>query len=230
MTPPTGYGKPGGNPQSSLKYAKSYPPLLHQQDIPGPNPADFYYFTSRMNTSIEFITDRDIYEKVLLEKVPAARKFIWMATSDLKDLHVHKGKRMVPFLEILSDISEDGVAVRLIHAKEPGPAFREDFDRYPALIDGLERLLCPRVHFKSVCIDGAFAYTGSANLTGAGMGAKCDGKRNFESGILTEDVSLIQKIMEQFDSVWRGDHCPSCRYKSSCPDRPDMIDSTLQLS
>ena len=44
-------------------------------------------------------------------------------------------------------------------------------------IEGVERILCPRVHFKSVIVDGRFAYSGSANLTGAGMGAKSKEKR-----------------------------------------------------
>jgi phosphatidylserine/phosphatidylglycerophosphate/cardiolipin synthase-like enzyme len=50
----------------------------------------------------------------------------------------------------------------------------------------MERILCPRVHLKSLIIDGRFAYVGSANLTGAGMGAKSDRRRNFESGIITD--------------------------------------------
>ena len=47
-------------------------------------------------------------------------------TSDLKDLYVDKKGRMVPFLEILSDLIKRQVSVRLIHAKEPGKAFRDD--------------------------------------------------------------------------------------------------------
>ena len=31
----------------------------------------------------------------------------------------------------------------------------------------MERMLCPRVHFKCVIVDGVKAYFGSANLTGA---------------------------------------------------------------
>ncbi|MEK7994541.1 MAG: phospholipase D-like domain-containing protein, partial [Planctomycetota bacterium] len=126
---------------------------------------------------LEYITDRDIYERVINGRIEKARKFVWIATSDLKDLHVHKGGRMVPFLEILSDLVAKRVEIRLLHAKEPGPAFREDFDKYPKLIGGMERILCPRVHLKAVVIDGDFAYTGSANLTGAGMGAKSEHKR-----------------------------------------------------
>ncbi len=171
----------------------------------------------------EFITDREIYTRVIQTAIPDAKEFVWLGTSDLKDLHVEKRGRMVPFLEVLSDLVERKVAVRLLHAKEPGPAFREDFDRYPALIQGMERILCPRVHFKSVIVDGRFAYSGSANLTGAGMGAKTDPRRNFESGIVTSDPEWVAKIMEQFDSVWRGDHCRPCRRKDYCSDYLDIL-------
>ena len=172
---------------------------------------------------LEFITDRDIYEKVICGRIEKARKFLWIATSDLKDLHVDKAGRMVPFLEILSDLIERQVEIRLLHAKEPGPAFRKDFDKYPNLIRGMERILCPRVHLKAVVIDGIFAYTGSANLTGAGMGAKSEHKRNFESGIITDDEVLVGKIMEQFDDIWRGTHCPQCKRKEFCADYKDIL-------
>ena len=72
-----------------------------------------------------------------------------------------------------------GVEVRLIHAKDPVPNWRDDFDRYPTLWTAMERMLCPRVHFKCIIVDGRKAYFGSANLTGAGMGAKSEKKRNF---------------------------------------------------
>jgi len=162
---------------------------------------------------LEFITDIEIYEKVICERVGKARRFIWIATSDLKDLYVDKGGEMVPFLEILSDLVKRHVEIRLLHAKEPGAAFRKDFDKYPNLIRGMERILCPRVHLKAVVIDGGFAYTGSANLTGAGMGAKSEHKRNFESGIITDDKAIVGKVMEQFDNIWRGTHCSQCKRK-----------------
>jgi phosphatidylserine/phosphatidylglycerophosphate/cardiolipin synthase-like enzyme len=171
----------------------------------------------------EIITDTDIYKKVLLGQVPKAKKFLWLGTSDLKDLHVAKNGSMVPFLEVLADLAKKKVSIRLIHAKEPGAAFRRDFDKYPILIKGMERILCPRVHFKSVVVDGRFAYTGSANLTGAGMGAKSQNRRNFEAGIITTDMALIDKIMQQFDSVWMGKYCPPCGRKKYCADYKDIL-------
>jgi len=172
---------------------------------------------------LEFITDRQIYEKVLCDRIPRTKKFLWLGTADLKDLHVDKGGRMVPFLEILSDLAARQVEIRLLHAKEPGPVFRRDFDRYPNLIKGMERVLCPRTHLKSVIIDGEFAYSGSANLTGAGMGAKSTEKRNFEAGIITDESGIVGKIMEHFDTIWRGEYCASCRRKKFCADYKDLL-------
>ncbi|MDY0017102.1 MAG: phospholipase D-like domain-containing protein [Candidatus Delongbacteria bacterium] len=166
--------------------------------------------------STEFITDKEIYTKVIQEKIPLASRFLWIGTSDLKDLYVKKKAKMVPFLEVLSDLVKKGIEIRLIHAKEPGEAFRNDFDKYPALIRGVERLLCPRVHFKIVVVDGKFAYTGSANLTGAGMGAKSDNRRNFENGIITDEPELVSKIMDEFDLVWMGVRCKKCDRKEFC--------------
>jgi phosphatidylserine/phosphatidylglycerophosphate/cardiolipin synthase-like enzyme len=171
----------------------------------------------------EFIKDREIYERVICGLISKTKKFLWLATADLKDLHVDKNGKKVPFLEILSDLVKKNVEIRLLHAKEPGPVFRKDFDRYPNLISGMERILCPRVHLKSVIVDGQVAYIGSANLTGAGMGAKSPNKRNFEDGIITTEQNLVNGIMGQFDDIWRGSLCRSCRRKEYCADHRDLL-------
>lgn len=171
----------------------------------------------------EFITDRRIYERVIQDAIPRAARFIWLATSDLKDLYVNRDGGFVPFLAVLSELLERGIAIRLLHAKEPGTAFRTDFDRFPNLITGLERILCPRVHFKSVVVDGTWAYSGSANLTGAGMGAKSDTRRNFEAGIVTCDPPMVSAIMNQFDQIWMGAHCENCGRRDYCADFHEML-------
>ena len=90
--------------------------------------------------------------------------------------------------------------------------------KYPELFDGLERVLCPRVHFKMIILDCKTAYIGSANLTGAGMGMKSENNRNFEAGILTDDPPIVEQAMDQFDSVWNGSMCKKCRRKQYCAD------------
>ena len=71
---------------------------------------------------------------------------------------------------------------------------------------------------KHIIIDGKLAYTGSANLTGAGAGIKSEHTRNFEAGIVTTDYTLIEHIMNQFDEVWRGEFCKKCKRRDFCPD------------
>jgi len=165
-----------------------------------------------------FISNEDHYSQVV-ERIKKAGKSLWIGTADIKDLYVQDGKNSTkPLLEVLSDLAEKGVSIRLIHAKEPGPAFREDFDKYPALIEGLERVLCPRVHFKIIIIDGKIAYVGSANLTGAGLGMKGENTRNFEAGILSSAEDFVKCAEKQFDDVWMGKFCKKCKRKEFCSD------------
>ena len=166
----------------------------------------------------------EIFEEVIMGMVPNARHSVWIGTADLKDLYIPMVKRRaVPFLQVLSELISSGITLRLIHAKEPGPNFREDYDRFPNLIDGLERMLCPRIHFKSVIVDQNIAYLGSANLTGAGMGAKASDTRNFENGIVTDDPAIVGKLIKQFDTLWMGAHCDKCKRRAFCPDIIDKL-------
>ena len=54
---------------------------------------------------------------------------LWIGTADIKDLYVEAGKEKKPFLALLAQLIREGVEVRLIHVKEPGPAFPVDFDK-----------------------------------------------------------------------------------------------------
>lgn len=164
---------------------------------------------------IRFIEGDSHYNEVL-SRVAEVRRSLWIGTADIKDLYVKNGASTIPFLGVLAGLLRRGVDIRLIHAKVPGPAFREDFERYPILKSGLEIMLCPRVHFKMLIFDYSTAYIGSANLTGAGIGMKSANRRNFECGVLTNESSLVEAAAEQFDSVWRGAHCPTCGRKQFC--------------
>ena len=164
-----------------------------------------------------YICNEAHYEQVI-ERMKTVKKTLWIGTADIKDLYIKDGRESKPLLELLSDLAKRGVAIRLIHAKEPGPAFRQDFDKYPALIEGVERVLCPRVHFKIIVFDLKTAYVGSANLTGAGLGMKGENTRNFEAGVLSDNKDFVKNAAEQFDSVWMGAHCKGCRRKAFCGD------------
>jgi len=164
----------------------------------------------------ELLSDSEIYEKVIAGIIPKAQKYVWIGTADIKNLYVKKGNQVVPFLEIVSDLLNRKVEVRLMFAKEPGESFRKDFDKYPVLKNMLEQFHCPRIHFKVVIVDGRYAYTGSANLTGAGMGMKSVNNRNFESGIITDVPEFIKKLQQQYDNIWIGKNCKPCGRKDYC--------------
>lgn len=168
-------------------------------------------------SDIIYIADSDHYNKVL-SQTAKVKKSLWIATADIKDLHVKVGHGQLPFLGVLAKLLERGLEIRLMHAKEPGPVFREDFDRYPILSTALERVLCPRIHFKMMIFDHKTAYIGSANLTGAGIGMKSSRMRNFEAGILTAEPGLVAAASEHFDSVWRGALCKDCGRRRFCAD------------
>jgi len=168
------------------------------------------------------VLNEEIHAALFGDLIPTAEKFLWIATADVKDLHIARPgrKRYDSFLALFDQLIEDGVEIRLIHAKEPGPRFRKDFDRFPNLIgsDRFERVLCPRNHMKCVIADGKRAFLGSANLTGAGMGAKSVRRRNFECGMMVETPETVQGLMDEFDKMFMGEHCIKCDRRDVCPD------------
>ena len=173
----------------------------------------------------KLLLNSDIYTEFIREQLPQAKRYLWIVTADIKDLHIDVNNRFQPLLEVLNDLVLSGVAVRLIHAKEPGPRFREEFDRFNALIDNdlFERILCPRVHTKAVVIDGILGFVGSANLTGAGMGAKHADRRNFEAGFVFDDRQQLNQLMTWIDELYLGEHCRTCKRRDYCPDPIDEL-------
>ena len=76
----------------------------------------------------KFVSNREIYEQVIRGRVPLAKRRLWIATADIKDMFVDSGVRdRMPFLKVLATLIGKGVEFRLIPAKEPGPNFRKDF-------------------------------------------------------------------------------------------------------
>lgn len=167
--------------------------------------------------STRFVINEELYKQAIVP-VAGASAFVWIGTADIKDLHVQYQGNVKSFLAVLDTLVKKKVAIRLLHAKDPGVNFRRSFDKFPELWESMERQLCPRVHFKHIIIDGKIAYTGSANLTGAGLGMKSANTRNFESGFIITDPTIIESIMKQFDEVWLGRFCKTCRRKEFCQD------------
>jgi phosphatidylserine/phosphatidylglycerophosphate/cardiolipin synthase-like enzyme len=168
----------------------------------------------------ELLSGDDLYRRVVLEKMAHARESVLIATANVKAMLVElKEGQFRPIADLFAQLSQRGVTVKLLHAELPSRPFREAFDKHERLTSGGMGLkICPRVHFKAVLIDGAWLYLGSANLTGAGLGAKSPTGRNFELGFVTEDFDTIDRVSALFDAVWSGAECRTCRLHAICPD------------
>jgi len=171
-------------------------------------------------SSFELVSGRGHYERVITA-VLGARRSVWIATANLKELMIepamHMPGRRVQFRSVLAafdELAARGVELRILHASLPSRAFRNEFDRHPRLVrGGLAMRTCARVHLKTVIVDAELAYLGSANWTGAGLGAKGSGRRNFELGIATSDERVLDEVQAVYDQIWRGAECAGCKLR-----------------
>jgi phosphatidylserine/phosphatidylglycerophosphate/cardiolipin synthase-like enzyme len=171
------------------------------------------------------LTGREHYDLLVDRRIRQAAVSLWIATANVKALHLEapvgtraraRG-RYVSIVELFVELADRGVEVRLLHGAPPSRPFAEALERRGALERRrFEMRLCPRVHLKMIAVDGTHLYLGSANLTGAGLGAKGDRRRNFEAGIATEDDLLLDRMQAHFDEIWRGAHCGTCGVRKHC--------------
>lgn len=179
--------------------------------------------------AIELVGGRGHYERVLAA-VLEARVSVWIATANVKELMIEDGRaapgrrrslRKRPYRSVLAALDElaaRGVELRLLHAELPSRPFRAELQHHPRLVaGGLALRRCPRVHAKLVIVDGELLYLGSANWTGAGLGAKGSGRRNFELGIVTDDAPLLDHVQALYERIWTGGECATCRLRDDCP-------------
>jgi phosphatidylserine/phosphatidylglycerophosphate/cardiolipin synthase-like enzyme len=182
----------------------------------------------RRPVTLSLISGKGHYESII-EPLANARRSVWISTANLKELLV-ADTRLRPgrsrtrarrnyrsVLEVMNELAERGVELRILHARLPSQAFRDALDRYPRLWKGgLALKMCPRVHLKVVIVDGLQLYLGSANWTGAGLGAKGENRRNFELGVLTEDERWLDAVQDLYENIWRGRPCAACKLRNEC--------------
>ena len=188
--------------------------------------------TDTRRASLSLVADRAHYERVTLA-IAGARTSVWIASANVKQLMIEapigtrdraRGRYM-PILDTLQSLCDRGVHVRLLHASAPSRPFREELAARSLRLQPphFQMRACLRVHMKMIAIDGALLYLGSANFTGAGLGAKGDGRRNFEMGVLTDDEWMLDVAQARFEAIWRGAECASCRLRRECPAPLDTL-------
>ena len=170
-----------------------------------------------MNVDLQLLEGEALYQRVVLEAMVGAQESLWIATANVKDCQVQLGRRYESIVRLFGELCDRDVEVRLLHAGVPSAAFRESLaEAGLAAHPQFHMRRCPRVHFKAVLVDDRQLYLESANLTGAGMGAKSARRRNFELGILTADRSLSDRVAQLFHRIWEGLECPECGRQDVC--------------
>lgn len=166
----------------------------------------------------EYLENAEIHRKVVIARILAAGRSLRIATANLKDMQVATVRGYRSVLESFREMADRGVDVRILHAGVPSEHYLHSL-KEAGLIGARHFTMrrCPRVHFKCAVVDAEWTFLGSPNLTGAGMGAKADNRRNFEIGVLTRDPHLRDRVLALFSSVWEGRQCEDCGRKRSCP-------------
>ena len=189
----------------------------------------------RRQARVRLVQDLEHYEQVMLRAVTEARVSVWIATANVKDIHLEapigtRARARGEYLSITEQLSElvrRNVEVRILHGALPSRPFRESLAKSKDLnAPRFEMRHCPRVHLKMIAVDGSYLYLGSANFTGAGLGAKGEGRRNFELGISTDDDVLLDVTQARFERIWRGAECGNCRLRAECPGPLDVPRAT----
>ena len=170
----------------------------------------------------ELVVDAEHFDRIVRQGMLAAQASLDIATADLKAMLVPEPlTRNAPsIIEHFARLAARGVEVRVLHAGVPsGPALTQlkRATRKSAAARNLTLRRCPRLHAKTVIVDGQSMYLGSANLTGAGLGAKGDTRRNIEWGLRTESSELIDAVSQQFNALWEGMRCEGCGRRDVCP-------------
>ena len=190
------------------------------------NPRTIAVTDGRRQARVGLVQDLEHYEQVMQRALSEARVSVWIGTANVKDIHLEApiGTRArargqyVSITETFTELVRRNVEVRILHGGIPSRPFRESLAKSTELtLPRFEMRHCPRVHLKMIAVDGAYLYLGSANFTGAGLGAKGDGKRNFELGISTDDDVLLDATQARFERIWRGAECGNCRLRAECP-------------
>src|SRR4051795_7370953 len=181
----------------------------------------------------KLLVDGAHYQELIARAVAQAEVSVWISTANLKTMMVEapvgsraraRG-RYVSFFETLGELARRGVDVSILHASPPSGPLQRELARLAKNASGVKMRRCPRVHLKIIAVDARLLYLGSANLTGAGLGAKGDGRRNFEMGIVTDSEAMLDASQERFDRIWRGRECGSCKMRSECDKPLDMVTS-----
>lgn len=180
---------------------------------------------------VELVINEEHLRAALGAALERCRHRLLVSTADLKNLHVppdvfrvRRRRKSSSIVEVFRVLGAAGTQIHLLHGGVPSGPFIDELKK--GLPENFIMRHCPRVHAKAVIADGRFMYLGSANVTGAGLGAKGPARRNVEFGICTDEITLIDPVVDELEEIFQGRRCAGCGRKSHCYqplEEPDLV-------
>lgn len=183
-----------------------------------------YAKRSQSSCETRLILNENHYQEVI-ERICEAKTSIKIMTANFKRFRLKPEENQgndyndrIPFIKYLMEKAVQGVSVQII-CSNPSASFTEEWQEYYQHMgepNQFEYMFCDRNHAKVYIIDDKFAYVGSANVTPAGLGQGVFTPRNFEAGILTENLGIISSIKDFFSMIWDEKSCINCHRTEKC--------------
>ncbi|MHA1266659.1 MAG: phospholipase D-like domain-containing protein [Candidatus Helarchaeota archaeon] len=168
--------------------------------------------------------DGELFEKVILEGLVRAKSSLLIGTYNLQNIRIASKTQKTSLTKVLIGLSRRKVKVLICLAPfMERSQFLQELTNNGTIGEDILIRYCRRMHFKVIIVDLNYAYIGTANLSGAGVGLKSVRRRNFELGFVTEDEELIADVALTFLDIFNGRYCSKEKcyfYKNTYIDDP----------
>ena len=143
-----------------------------------------------------------------------AQESIIIGTYNLQNIKIQQRNRNTSLSEVLIQKAKRNVKILIcLAAFMRKSRFINTLRTHPvAHTHKLAIRFCRRMHFKTIIVDLKYAYIGTANISGAGIGLKSQQRRNFELGFVTRDIELIADVGTTFMEIFNGKYCDKCHF------------------
>lgn len=154
------------------------------------------------------------HKTLISEGLLLSREEVLLSSAIIKDFLIllEENNKPIKFSELVKILVNRGVRFKIITTPKMKTFYF--FKNLKGFNDELiEFRFCARMHMKLLVVDTLFAYVGSANFTGAGLGMKGENKRNFEAGVVITNKKTISRLKKDFQEIWSGKNCMSCKLR-----------------
>ena len=152
----------------------------------------------------------ELFDKVIAHGLMQAKESLIIGTYNLQDIRIsiNESHQTISLSDVVLTLLKRNVQVLIVLAAFMQKSrFIQTLSEKCHNHENIRIRFCRRMHLKTIIADLKYAYIGTANLSGAGVGLKTLQKRNFELGFITRDNDLIADIASTFMEIFSGKFC-----------------------